>query len=179
MEPRWKRVIGRMNSAMGEAIGRAYVGKYFDPESKGRMENLVANLKVALSYRIQNLTWMENSTKIRALDKLDSMQINVGYPNNWRDYSGLEIKNDSYVMNAFRGNSFEFYHGNYGIDKIGKPVDRDAWGFWPHEVNAGNNQQKNTLTFPAGILQPPFFSRDADDAINYGAIGAIIGPQVR
>jgi putative endopeptidase len=178
MEPRWKRVLDGMNPVLGEAIGREYVERYFDPGSKERMMALVENLRLAFRYRIQNLTWMESSTKARALDKLDSMQINVGYPNKWRDYLGLEIKDDSYVRNIMRGRGFEFYHGSYGIDQIGKPVDHDAWGFWPHEVNAGSNLQKNTVTFPAGILQPPFFNRDADDAINYGAIGAIIGHEI-
>ena len=178
MEPRWKRVINRMDQGLGEAIGRLYVEKYFDPESKVKIQALVGNLKLALRYRIQNLTWMENSTKAKALNKLDKTDIKVGYPDKWRDYSGLLIKNDSYVRNTLATWSFEFYHGDYGIDKIGKPVDPNVWELYPQEVNAGEDPVKNVLFFPAGILQPPFFSKDADDAINYGGIGAVIGHEM-
>ena len=178
MEPRWKRVIKRMNRGLGEAIGRIYVEKYFDSESKVRMEDLVDNLKRALRCRIQNLTWMNDSTKAMALDKLGAMEIKVGYPSEWRDYFGLVIKKDSYIGNTLRTWNFEFYHGNNGIDKIGTPVNRNIWDWWPHEVNAGYNPQKNVLFFPAGILQPPFFSKEADDAINYGAIGMVIGHEM-
>ncbi|HWQ20840.1 MAG TPA: M13 family metallopeptidase [Methanotrichaceae archaeon] len=178
IEPRWKLITTRLSLAFGEAMGRAYVEEYFDQKSKSRMQEMAANLKVALKYRIQNLTWMDNSTKAKALEKLDAMQIEVGYPDKWRDYSGLEIKNDSYVMNTFRGKSFEFYHGNYGVDKIGKPVDRTAWDYLAWDANAGSNPQTNVIFFPAGILQPPFFNEDADDAVNYGAIGSVIGHEM-
>jgi len=178
IEPRWKLITTRLSLAFGEAMGRAYVEEYFDQESKAKMDEMASNLKRALRYRIQNMTWMENSTKIRALEKLDAMQIEVGYPDHWRDYSGLEIKNDSYVMNTFRGKSFEFYHGNYGVDKIGEPVDRTAWDYLAWDANAGSNPQTNVIFFPAGILQPPFFNEGADDAVNYGAIGAVIGHEM-
>ena len=178
MEPRWKRVINRMNQGLGEAIGRLYVERYFDPGSKAKMQELVGNLKLALRYRIQNLTWMENSTKVKALNKLDKTDIKVGYPDKWRDYSGLVMRNDSYIRNTLATWSFEFYHGDYGIDKIGKPVDNNVWELYPHEVNAGEDPVKNVLFFPAGILQSPYFSKDADDAINYGAIGSVIGHEM-
>jgi putative endopeptidase len=175
---RWKRVINRMQNGLGQLIGRMYVEKYFAPESKARMQETVANLKLALRSRIQDLTWMENSTKVKALNKLNKTDIKVGYPDKWKDYSGLKLKNDSYVRNTLRTWTFEFYHGDYGIDKIGKPVDRNVWELYPQEVNAGEDPLKNILFFPAGILQPPFFNKDADDAINYGAIGTVIGHEM-
>lgn len=178
MEPRWKRVLKTETSFLGEPIGQLYVQKYFDWESKARMIDMVANLKKAFRYRLQNLTWMEDSTKEKALEKLDTMDVKVGYPDKWRDFSGLVVKNDSYVMNVLRAGRFEFEHGNYGLDKVGKPVDRDAWFMPPQAVNAYNDPMKNTIVFPAGILQPPFFNRDADDAVNYGAIGVVIGHEM-
>jgi putative endopeptidase len=178
MEPRWKRVLKTETAFLGEPIGQLYVQKYFDQESKSKMVDLVSNLKTAFRYRLGNLTWMEEPTKEKALEKLDTMDVKVGYPDKWRDFSGLEIKNDSYVMNVLRSGSFEFEHGNYGMDKIGKPVDRDAWYMPPQAVNAYNDPMKNTIVFPAGILQPPFFNKDADDAVNYGAIGVVIGHEM-
>ncbi len=178
MEPRWKRVLDTENVFLGEPIGQTYVRKYFDPESKARMKELVSNLKAAFRSRLRNLTWMGNSTKEKALEKLDTMDVKVGYPDKWRDFSGLEIKNDSYVMNVLRAGNFEFNHGYSGMDKIGEPVDRDLWFTPPQTINAYNDPMKNTIIFPAGILQPPFFNRDADDAINYGAIGAVIGHEM-
>lgn len=178
METRWKRVIKTENIFLGEPIGQLYVQKYFDQESKARMKDLVDNLKMAFRYRLRNLTWMGESTKGKALEKLDTMDVKVGYPDRWRDFSGLEIKNDSYVMNVLRAGNFEFDHGNNGMDKIGKPVNRDAWYMPPQAVNAYCDPTKNTIVFPAGILQPPFFNKEADDAINYGAIGAVIGHEM-
>ncbi len=178
MELRWKRVLKTESAFLGEPIGQIYVQKYFDQESKARMKELVGNLKMAFGYRLRNLTWMGESTKQKALDKLDTMDVKVGYPDKWRDFSGLEIKNDSYVMNVLRAGNFEFNHGNNGMDKVGKPVDRDAWYMPPQEVNAYNDPTKNTIVFPAGILQPPFFNKYADDAVNYGAIGVIIGHEM-
>ena len=178
MEPRWKRVIDAENNAIGEAIGRVYVDKYFDPSSKARMEEMVSNLKKAFRERIQNLVWMEPETKKKALIKLEALDVQVGYPDEWLNYSELDVKNDSYVMNILRGSKFKFHHGPAGLDKIGKPVDRKLWEMNPQETNAYADYNKIIVVFPAGILQPPFFNKDADDAVNYGAIGAIIGHEM-
>ncbi len=178
MEPRWKRVIDAENEAIGEAIGRAYVDRYFDPGSKAKMQKMVSNLKKAYRERIQNLTWMEPETKKRALMKLEALDVQVGYPDEWLNYSELEVKNDSYVMNVLRASNFQFHHGPDGLDRIGKPVDRKLWEMNPQETNAYADYNKIIIVFPAGILQPPFFNKDADDAVNYGAIGAIIGHEM-
>lgn len=178
MEPRWKRVIDAENNAIGEAIGRVYVDRYFDPSSKARMEEIVSNLKKAFRERIQNLAWMEPETKKKALIKLEALDVQVGYPDEWLNYSELDVKNDSYVMNILRGSKFKFHHGPTGINKIGKPVDRKLWEMNPQETNAYADYNKVIVVFPAGILQPPFFNKDADDAVNYGAIGAIIGHEM-
>lgn len=178
MEPRWKRVIDAENRAMGEAIGRIYVNTYFDPVSKARMQDMVSNLKKGFRERIQNLTWMESETKKKALMKLEAVDVQVGYPDEWLNYSELEVKDDSYVMNALRASKFRFHHGPYGLDRIGKPVDRKLWEMNPQETNAYADYNKIIIVFPAGILQPPFFNKDADDAVNYGAIGSIIGHEM-
>ena len=178
MKPRWKRVLDAENEAIGEAIGRVYVDRYFDPGSRARMQEMVSNLKKAFRERIQNLTWMEPETKKKALLKLEALDVQVGYPDEWLNYSELEVKNDSYVMNVLRASKFQFHHGPYGLDRIGKPVDRKLWGMNPQETNAYADYSKNLIVFPAGILQPPFFNKDADDAVNYGAIGAIIGHEM-
>ncbi|MFB3765235.1 MAG: M13 family metallopeptidase [Methanotrichaceae archaeon] len=178
MEPRWKRVLEIESVFLGEPIGQLYVKEYFDSKSKARMNELVSNLKLAFMSRLRNLTWMGNSTKEKAMEKLEAMDLKIGYPDKWRDFSGLEIKNDSYVMNVLRAGNFEFNHGYSGMDKIGKSVDRDLWFTPPQTVNAYNDPMKNTIIFPAGILQPPFFNKDADDAINYGAIGMVIGHEM-
>ncbi len=178
IKPRWKRVLDAEYGAMGEAIGRAYVDRYFDPVSKAKMAEMVSNLKAAFSERIQNLTWMEQQTKQKALMKLEVLDVQVGYPEEWLNYSELEVKNDSYVMNVLRASRFQFHHGPYGLDRIGKPVNRKLWEMNPQETNAYADYNKVLMVFPAGILQPPFFYKDADDAVNYGAIGAIIGHEM-
>ena len=178
MKPRWKRVIDAENNAIGEAIGRVYVDRYFDPVSKARMQEMVSNLKKAFRERIQNLTWMEPETRKKALMKLETLDVQVGYPDKWLNYSELEVKNDSYVMNALRASKFKFHHGPDGLDRIGKPVDRKLWEMNPQETNAYADYNKIIIVFPAGILQPSFFNKDADDAVNYGAIGAIIGHEM-
>jgi putative endopeptidase len=175
MEPRWKLVLDATSGSLGEAIGQLYVEKYFPPAAKDRMTTLVANLKISLKQRIENLAWMGAQTKQEALAKLDKMGVKIGYPNKWRDYSGLEITSDSYVMNILNAQAFEF---RYNMDKVGKPVDREEWGMTPQTVNAGYYPNKNEIVFPAGILQPPFFNLDADDAVNYGAIGMVIGHEM-
>lgn len=178
LKPRWKRVLDAESGIMGEAIGRLYVDRYFDSSSKARMQDLVSNLKKAFAMRIENLTWMEPGTKQKALEKLKILDVQVGYPDEWLNYSQLDVKNDSYAMNVLRGSSFQFRHGPAGIDWIGKPVDRKLWSTSPQSVNAFANYKKILMIFPAGILQPPFFDPEADDAINYGAIGAIIGHEM-
>ncbi|HZY24625.1 MAG TPA: M13 family metallopeptidase, partial [Bacteroidales bacterium] len=175
MEPRWKLVLDETSGSLGEAIGQLYVEKFFPPVAKERMTALVMNLKTSLKQRIENLAWMGPQTKQEALAKLDNMRVKVGYPNKWRDYSGLEITPDSYVMNVLNSQAFEF---RYMMNKVGKPVDREAWGMTPQTVNAGYYPNKNEIVFPAGILQPPFFNLDADDAVNYGAIGMVIGHEM-
>ena len=136
---------------------------------------LVDNLKKSLEQRITNLAWMSDSTKIRAIEKLHKMGVKVGYPDKWRDYTALSVSKDSYLQNIFNSNLFDF---KYTMDKIGKPVDRTEWGMTPQTVNAYYNPNMNEIVFPAGILQPPFFNMDADDAVNYGAIGVVIGHEM-
>lgn len=175
MEPRWKLVLDATSGSLGEAIGQLYVEKFFPPVAKERMTALVMNLKKSLKQRIENLAWMGPKTKEEALAKLDKMGVKVGYPNKWRDYSGLEITSDSYVMNILNSQAFEF---RFRMNKVGKPVDREEWDMTPQTVNAGYYPNRNEIVFPAGILQPPFFNLDADDAVNYGAIGMVIGHEM-
>ncbi len=173
--PRWKRVTGTVEGAMGEALGRLYVEKYFPAEAKTRMETLVNNLIEALGQRIDMATWMTDATKANAHKKLSTIYVKIGYPNKWRDYSGLEIKDDSYYANVIRSNEFDMA---YMFSKINKPVDKDEWLMTPQTVNAYYNPTTNEICFPAAILQPPFFQFDADDAANYGAIGVVIGHEL-
>jgi putative endopeptidase len=175
MEPRWKLVLDVTSNSLGESIGQLYVKKYFPPVAKQKMTDLVMNLKKSLKQRIENLTWMGPQTKQEALAKLDKMGVKVGYPDKWRDYSGLAISAQSYVTNVLNSQAFEF---RYSMDKVGKPVDPTEWGMTPQTVNAYYNPNRNEIVFPAGILQPPFFNLDADDAINYGAIGMAIGHEM-
>jgi putative endopeptidase len=175
MEPRWKLVLDATSGSLGESIGQLYVEKYFPPVAKQKMTDLVQNLKKALKVRIENLTWMSAQTKQEALAKLEKMGVKVGYPDKWRDYSTLKISSDSYVINILNSQAFEF---RYTMDKVGKPVDPTEWGMTPQTVNAYYNPYRNEIVFPAGILQPPFFNMDADDAVNYGAIGMVIGHEM-
>ena len=172
MKPRWKSVQNTVSSELGEAIGQIYVEKYFPPEAKQKITELVANLKKALKIRINNLQWMSDNTKKAALEKLAAINVKVGYPDKWRDYSGLEITRNSFVKNLMASNKFNF---EYMINKIGKPIDKDEWGMTPQTVNAYYSPNRNEIVFPAAILQPPFFNVNADDAVNYGAIGVVIG----
>ena len=173
--PRWKRVTSTVEGAMGEALGQLYVEKYFPAEAKTRMETLVQNLITALGQRIDMAQWMTDQTKANAHKKLSTIYVKIGYPNKWRDYSGLEIKNDSYYANVVRSNEFDVA---YMMSKINKPVDKDEWLMTPQTVNAYYNPTTNEICFPAAILQPPFFQFDADDAANYGAIGVVIGHEL-
>lgn len=175
MAPRWKRVLDMTSSSLGEAIGQLYVEKFFPPAAKERMTDLVMNLKKSFKLRIDDLAWMGPQTKEEALAKLNNMGVKIGYPNKWRDYSALAITPDSYVMNILNSQAFDF---KFTMDKVGKPVDREEWGMTPQTVNAGYNPNKNEIVFPAGILQQPFFNLDADDAVNYGAIGMVIGHEM-
>ena len=173
--PRWKRAVGTVNSVLGEEVGRMFVEKYFPAEAKDRMLSLVDNLKKALGERISALEWMGDSTKAKALEKLSTFYVKVGYPDKWRDYSALDIKGDSYFANIVRSNVFEY---DYMMAKAGKPVDRTEWQMTPQTVNAYYNPTTNEICFPAGILQYPFFDMQADDAFNYGAIGVVIGHEM-
>jgi putative endopeptidase len=175
LQSRWKRAVATLDGTLGEAVGQMYVEKYFPAEAKQRMVELIGNLRTALGERIQNLTWMSDATKEKAKEKLATFHVKVGYPDKWKDYSALEIKNDSYWANIERANKWE--HSQM-LDKIGKPVDADEWFMTPQTVNAYYNPTTNEICFPAGILQYPFFDMNADDAFNYGAIGVVIGHEM-
>jgi putative endopeptidase len=175
IQPRWERVVGVTNTAMGEPLGQLYVEKYFPPESKEKMVELVGNLKKAIEIRLVELDWMSDSTKTAAFAKLELMGVKIGYPNKWEDFSKLEIESDSYVQNVYRARRFAHYKD---LDRFGKPVDKEKWGMDPQTVNAGYHPLMNDITFPAAILQPPFFYAGADDAVNYGAIGMAIGHEM-
>mgnify|MGYP002228343293 CR=1 FL=1 len=174
-QPRWKRAVGTVNGMLGEAVGQMYVEKYFPAAAKELMVQLVKNLQTALGERIQNLEWMGDSTKAKAIEKLNSFYVKVGYPDKWRDYTALDVEKDSYWANVKRATKFEL---DYELAKAGKPVDRDEWGMTPQTVNAYYNPTTNEICFPAGILQYPFFDMNADDAFNYGAIGVVIGHEM-
>ena len=174
-QPRWKRAVSTVDGSLGEAVGQMYVKKYFPAEAKDRMVQLVKNLQTALGQRIQNLEWMGDSTKLKAMEKLNTFHVKVGYPDKWRDYSSLEIKKDSYWANIKRTNKFQ---SDYMFAKVGNPVDKDEWFMTPQTVNAYYNPSTNEICFPAGILQYPFFDMKADDAFNYGAIGVVIGHEM-
>ena len=172
---RWKRGVASVNGAMGEAVGQVYVEKYFPPASKSQMQDLVANLRRALDERFDTLAWMGDATKAQAHAKLEKFITKIGYPDKWRDYSALEVvKGDAYG-NAKRVDRFAW---NYQVSKLGKPVDKAEWGMLPQTVNASYSPSFNAITFPAAILQAPFFDPNADPAVNYGAIGAVIGHEV-
>jgi putative endopeptidase len=175
LRARWKRCLQTVDGQIGEALGQLYVEKAFPPAAKARALELVNNLRSALRDRIQTIDWMGDETKKQASKKLDAFQVKIGYPDKWRDYSSLMIDRSSFVMNVLRANQFEF---NRNLNQIGKPVDRTEWGMTPPTVNAYYNPTMNEIVFPAGILQPPFFDFSADDAVNYGGIGAVIGHEM-
>lgn len=175
MRPRWKRVIEVTSESLSEALGQLYVAKYFPPEAKERMIKLVENLRTSLGDRIKNLEWMGPETKQKALDKLHTINVKIGYPDKWRSYSALDIKEDAYVLNVIRSNQFET---SYNLNKINKPVDKAEWFMSPQTVNAYYSPDMNEIVFPAAILQPPFFFLHGDDAVNYGAIGVVIGHEM-
>ena len=175
MQERWKRAVDFTTGNMGEAVGKDYVAKYFPPETKAAMDVLVKNVLAALDTRITNLTWMQPETKVKAKKKLANFTTKIGYPDRWKDYSKLEIKADDLFGNALRSN--QFAHDD-NISRLGGPIRRWEWGMTPMTVNAYANFGMNEIVFPAAILQPPFFDPHADDAINYGGIGAVIGHEV-
>ncbi|MBF6627261.1 MAG: M13 family metallopeptidase [Proteiniphilum sp.] len=175
LRPRWRRTIDVVNGALGEAVGQLYVAKYFPPEAKDRMVRLVDNLQVALGERINQLEWMSDDTKAKAAEKLSTFIVKIGYPDKWKDYTSLEVKDDSYWQNRVRASEFEYAEM---IGELGKPVDRTKWYMSPQTVNAYYNPSSNEICFPAGILQPPFFYMHGDDAINYGGIGVVIGHEM-
>jgi predicted metalloendopeptidase len=173
--PRWKRVLDQVDANLGEALGELYVEKTFPPAAKQRALAMVNDLKIALRRKIEALDWMGDETKKEALAKLSAMGVKIGYPDKWRDYNKLEIKRQSYVLNVFAGQTFEMKRH---LARIGKPVDPAEWGMSPQTVNAYYSPSRNEVVFPAGILQPPFFFQFADDAVNYGGIGAVIGHEM-
>ena len=175
LQPRWKSALAVVNRSLAEAFGQMYVEKYFPASSKEKMLEMVANLQTALGERIADLEWMSDETKAKAQEKLGTFIVKVGYPDKWKDYSSLEIKNDSYWANICRANVFA--HKDMMEDE-GQPVDRTEWAMSPQTVNAYYNPTTNEICFPAAILQPPFFNAEADDAVNYGGIGVVIGHEM-
>ena len=174
-EEDWKRGVNAVNGALGEMVGKVYVEKHFSPEAKERMVTLVKNLLKAYTESIKKLDWMSAATKKQALAKVDKFMIKIGYPDTWRDYSALRVSKNDLYGNAVRANEFVYKRE---LDKLGKPVDRTEWGMTPQTVNAYYNPSLNEIVFPAAILQPPFFDLKADDAVNYGGIGAVIGHEI-
>ncbi|MCE9685562.1 peptidase M13 [Shewanella sp. AS16] len=174
-EPRWKRGVATVNNLLGEVVGKVYVKRHFTPEAKDRMEQLVENLRGAYGDSIQELSWMSADTKVAAKDKLAKFNPKIGYPNKWEDYSKLTIAADDLVGNAMRASQVEHQRD---LEKLGAPIDRDEWHMTPQTVNAYYNPTMNEIVFPAAILQPPFFNMQADDAVNYGGIGAVIGHEM-
>jgi putative endopeptidase len=173
--PRWKRAVGLVEGSLGEAVGQIYVEKNFPASSKQKMEVLVGHLTEAYRQSITALDWMTEETKVKALEKLSKFTPKIGYPDKWKDYSAIQISRDDLVGNVRNVSSWEFdYHAN----KIGAPIDRDEWHMTPQTVNAYYNPGLNEIVFPAAILQPPFFSPEVDDAINFGGIGGVIGHEI-
>ena len=176
MRPRWKRVLEVTDNNLGEAIGKLWVAEAFPPEAKKKAQEMVENIKLAFADRIKQLDWMSDSTKQKALEKLSKFTVKIGYPDKWKNYGGLVVeKAGSYYTNAVNASRFKV---RQQIDKLGKPVDRTEWGMTPQTVNAYYNPQFNEIVFPAGILQLPFYDYRADEAVNYGGIGAVIGHEI-
>ena len=174
-EARWKRGVNSVNGLLGEVVGKIYVQKHFKPEAKAKMIKLVENLRAAYKEAIIGLDWMSEKTKEQALDKLAKFTPKIGYPDKWRDYSALEIKPNDLAGNYERASLYSY---NYELNKLGKPIDKSEWGMSPQTVNAYYNSVMNEIVFPAAILQPPFFNMEADDAVNYGGIGGVIGHEM-
>jgi endothelin-converting enzyme/putative endopeptidase len=175
MKPRWKRCVSATDDELGEALGRRFVEKTFGEQGKKRTLEMVHEIEQQMALDIQGLTWMSAPTKREALVKLQAVTNKIGYPDKWRDYSTVEIRPADYFGNWYRANEFE---NKRQVDKIGRPVDRAEWGMTPPTVNAYYDPTQNNINFPAGILQPPFYSNQADDAVNYGAAGVVIGHEL-
>lgn len=175
MQPRWKRVLRASDAALGEALGQLYVQKTFSPEAKAKALEMVHNLQESFRDHVRDLEWMSEETKQKALGKLDAFAVKIGYPDKWEDYKGLDITRQSYAANVMQASQYAFRDN---VGKIGKPVDRQEWFMSPPTVNAYYNPSMNEIVFPAGILQPPFFDPNADDAVNYGGMGAVIGHEL-
>lgn len=173
--PRWKRVVDMTDGLLGDALGQMYVAKYFPPDAKKKADEMVSNLMSVYNDRIKKLDWMSDATKTKALEKLSTIMRKIGYPDKWKDYKGLEITRASYFTNVVNAS---LWMNDYYCQKVGRPVDRTEWGMTPPTVNAYYNPSLNEIVFPAGILQPPFFNAQADDAVNYGGIGAVIGHEM-
>lgn len=175
IQTRWKRMVQMTDGMIGDALGQLYVAKFFPPEAKKKADELVSNLMAVYEERIDKLDWMSAPTKAKAKEKLKAIMRKIGYPDNWKDYAGLEITRDNFFKNLMNATQWNY---NYEVSKIGKPVDKKQWGMTPPTVNAYYNPSLNEIVFPAGILQPPFFNPEADDAVNYGGIGAVIGHEL-
>lgn len=173
--PRWQRMSSLTDGTIGELLGQLYVAKYFKPEAKARMAELITNLRKAFEIRIQGLDWMSAATKQKALEKLHAFVPKIGYPDKWRNYDGLEINKATYFQNLRNAGAWGY---NEMVGRLGKPVDRTRFGMTPPTVNASYSPTMNEIVFPAGILQFPFFDASADDAVNYGGIGAVIGHEM-
>jgi putative endopeptidase len=172
---RWKRAVATVNGAMGQAVGRVYVARYFPPEAKAQIDDLVARLRVALKSRIERLDWMSEETKGKALEKLAHINVKIAYPEKWRDYSALEVTRDDILSDVQASRTFGWMRQ---VRRLNSPVDRDEWGMNPQTVNAYYSEHFNEIVFPAGILQPPFFDPAADPAVNFGGIGSVIGHEL-
>jgi putative endopeptidase len=175
MRPRWKRAVSACDGSIGEIVGQLYIQKYFSPDLKTKVSAMVKNILATYKIRITKLDWMSEETKLKALEKLSKFNTKLGYPDKWKDYSKLEIKDDAYVLNVQRAEAFSFREN---IGKLGKPVDKSEWQMLPHQVNAYYDPTLNEIVFPAAIMQPPFYYPGADDATNYGALGAVIGHEI-
>ncbi|NVO84005.1 M13 family metallopeptidase [Hymenobacter terrestris] len=174
-QPRWKRMLRATDGSLGEAFGQLYVDKAFKPETKVKAQQMVANIKEAMGEHIQGLEWMSPATKEEAMKKLNSFTVKIGYPDKWKDYSALNISRESYLQNVLAAREWE---SKDNVSRYGKPIDRSVWGMTPPTVNAYYNSSLNEIVFPAGIMQPPFFDPKADDAVNYGGMGAVIGHEI-
>ncbi len=172
MKPRWKRALSKSNGNVGEQIGKLFVEKHFPEESKQKVLDLIGNINTVFKERVQKLEWMSDSTKTKALEKLSKFTYKIGYPDKWEDYSSVDIQANTLAQNVMNMNYFEY---KKNVDRLGKPIDKDEWGMNPQTINAYYNPTMNEIVFPAAILQPPFFNPDADDPINYGGIGGVIG----
>lgn len=179
IRPRWKRVLDEVDNSLGEALGKLYVDSVFPPQAKNKALSMVENIKIAFAERIKKLTWMSDTTKEQALKKLSTFTVKIGYPDEWRNYANLKIETEpektSYAGNVINARKFDY---DFELSKIGKPVNKKEWGMTPHTVNAYYNPVFNEIVFPAGILQPPFYNYKADEAVNYGGIGAVIGHEI-